>query len=694
MRSLIAIFIFLFSISLFSQRTFIGHVVDEKGEGLIGAHVYLLNNWRKGAITDIDGKYQLEIGPDDENDSLIVSYVGFEERLIPMQAGTRIELIAIETLVETVVVTAKPLIAEEFKYLEIKKLDIYTNPAAKADPILAVNSLPSATTTDESANISLRGSSPLETGVFMNNVPIYDGVRYSQLNGIGTFSIFNTAIIKGVTVFPGNPPLEFGNVTSGIIAMETDDLVLDGNANSLSISLASIGYSREQKINDRQSLKLFTNWQLSSPIKMVNESALEDIKSFNSNDFGLYWYGSNNWINWKILGYGVNEGYEFNFQHPSFSGIFDQEKQRGFLISSFEKQVGNGTISINKGLSASQGDYTYSNVAFNVQKKDLFLSANYLLTRNKFNLKTGMSYDYRHSSIDGNFHELSYALNTNHPTFDLSNGIGLKVLEGYSYLKYLASDKIAIGVGIRKNIAIDEIPDYLSSQGNISYSDDGWTITMGVGKYHKNSLVENTGAPFQSESVQKSIDIKRDINGLEVALSLFDKNGTLNKEKYTSRGIEVFTSYLFASKINTSASITLLDASNEGEIYAYDLSYFFRGNISYSPGRFWTIETTIVTRQGSTISEVTSANYDENLDVYIPNYSEGSFRLAHYSNIGLSVSKVFTISEKLNIIAFASVNNILDRKNQRGFEYNVDYTQRENSLFSLRTGYFGAVINF
>ena len=91
MRSLIAIFIFLFSISLFSQRTFIGHVVDEKGEGLIGAHVYLLNNWRKGAITDIDGKYQLEIGPDDENDSLIVSYVGFEERLIPMQAGTRIE---------------------------------------------------------------------------------------------------------------------------------------------------------------------------------------------------------------------------------------------------------------------------------------------------------------------------------------------------------------------------------------------------------------------------------------------------------------------------------------------------------------------------------------------------------------------------------------------------------------------------
>lgn len=694
MKFIVTILLLFVTCISYSQQKVIGRVVDDEGEGLIGAHVYLLNNWRKGTITNIDGQFSLELTRVDLKDSLIVSYVGFQEIVLPVSNNLTIELKAIETLVETVVVTAKPLIAEEFKYMEIRKLEIYTNPAAKADPILAVNSLPSSTTTDESANISLRGSSPLETGVFLNNVPIYDGVRYSQLNGIGTFSIFNTAIIKGVTVFPGNPPLEFGNVTSGIIAMETDDLVLDGNANSLVVSLASIGYSREQKLNEKQSLKLFTNWQLSGPIKSLNERALEDIKSFTSNDIGLYWYGNNKIVNWKVLGYAVTEGYEFNFEHPSFAGVFDQDKHRSFLISTIEKPIGNGSISINKGMSYSIGDYRYSNVAFNVKKRDVFLGANYLKTFSKFSMKAGISYDYRFSTIDGNFHEFGYALNENHPTLELEEGVHLKVIEGFGYFKYLISDKIALGVGLRKNIPTNGIGSYLSHQSNISYTNDEWTITLGAGAYNKNGLVENTGEPFESESLQKSIDIKRKQNGLEIALSLFDKQGNINAEKYIAKGAELFANYVFSNKLTASTSLTLLDASSNQEVYTYDLSYFIRGNISYSPGRFWTIESTIVSRQGNNFREVVSANYDNALDVFQPNFAEKPIRLSSYANVGLSVSKIFSISEKMNVIAFMSVNNLFDRANEQSFEYNFDYSEAGLSLYSQRTGYIGAVINF
>lgn len=682
--------------SIFSQEIVQGLVVDAaSGEGLIGAHVYLIKNWRKGAITDVDGRFSLALDEADKQDSLIVSYVGFSERVVPISTGRlTIKLKEIELAGETVVVTAKPLIAEEFKYMEIRKLDIYTNPAAMADPILAVNSLPSSTTTDESANISLRGSSPLETGVFMNNVPIYDAVRYSQLNGIGTFSIFNTAIIKGVTVFPGNPPLEFGNVTSGIISMQTDDRILDGNSNSLSVSLASIGYSREQKINDKQSLKLFTNWQPSGPIKLLNEEALEDIKSFTSNDLGLYWYGASDLARWKVLSYSVTEGYQFNFEHPSFNGIFDQKKQRSFLISSLEKPIGRGTLSFNNGMSYSNGDYGYSNVAFNVQKKDLFIGTNYLLSKPKYSLKTGVSYDYRFSTIDGNFHEFGYALNTNHPTVDVSDEVHIKVLEGFAYFKYFIADNIAFGAGARKNIPFDDMKSYLSGQGNVSYTDDVWTITLGAGTYHKNGLMENTGEPFYSESQQQSIDVKRKQNGLEVALSLFNKEGVINEVSYTAKGSEIFANYRFSSKLNASGSFTFLDAKSEREGYTYDLSYFVRGNLSYSPGRFWTIESTIVAREGSLISEVTSANFNSVLDVFEPQYADRPMRLTPYSNVGIAVSKIFTLSEKMNIIAFASLNNVFDRANVRSYEYNFDYSEQGQSLYSQRTGYLGAVINF
>ncbi len=695
MKTAFSILLLFISSSLFSQYAASGRIVDSKSkEGLIGAHVYLLKNWRKGAITDVEGRFSLDLEKADMEDSLIVSYVGFREQIVPVSTTMNIELIEIQTVGETVVVTAKPLIAEEFKYMEIKKIDIYTNPAAKADPILAVNSLPSATTTDESANISLRGSSPLETGVFMNNVPIYDAVRYSQLNGIGTFSIFNTAIIKGVTVFPGNPPLEFGNVTSGIIAMETDDRVLDGNSNSLVVSLANIGYSREQKLNDKQSFKLFTNWQPSGPIKLLNEEALEDIESFTSNDLGLYWYGNGSLVSWKVLSYSVTEGYQFNFRHPSFKGIFDQRKQRTFVISTIEKPIGKGSLSVNNGMSYSNGDYTYSNVAFNVKKRDFFIGANYLLSKTRYSLKTGVSYDSRFSTVLGNFHEFGYALNTNHPTIDLDEEAHVKVLEGYSYFKYFVSDRIAFGAGLRKNIPTDDIAGYLSRQANVSYSDEEWTVTLGTGVYHKNGLMENTGEPFDSESTQQSIDIKRNKNGLELAVSLFDKTGAIDKVKYTARGAEFFTNYRLSSKLSASGSFTFLDAESTQDRYTYDLSYFIRGNISYSPGRFWTIESTIVAREGTTLSEVTSANYDGTLDAFEPSYSEQPIRLAPYSNVGVSVSKIFTISEKMNIIAFASLNNVFDRANVRSFEYNADYSERELNLFSQRTGYLGAVINF
>ncbi|MEQ9413068.1 MAG: carboxypeptidase-like regulatory domain-containing protein, partial [Cyclobacteriaceae bacterium] len=201
-----------------SAQNITGLVIDGSGEALPGANVFHKHNPSIGTTTDPDGKFTLLAN---KGDTLLVRFIGFKESQLvistPINYSIRLE--ADKKQMEEVVVKAERLIAEEFTQKKIKKLEIYTNPSAKADPILAVSSSPSATTTDESANISLRGSSPAETGIFLNSVPINDAVRYSQLNGIGTFSIFNTALIKEVLVFPGNPPLEFGNTTSGLIAL-------------------------------------------------------------------------------------------------------------------------------------------------------------------------------------------------------------------------------------------------------------------------------------------------------------------------------------------------------------------------------------------------------------------------------------------------------------------------------------------
>ncbi|MEQ9402733.1 MAG: carboxypeptidase-like regulatory domain-containing protein [Cyclobacteriaceae bacterium] len=682
------------SFILSGQNLITGKVVDmESGEGLIGAHVYLLRDWRKGTTTGMNGNFELATAFS-SLDSLVVSFIGFQEALVPVSSAGFIRLKAFEMEGAEVVITAKPLIAEEFKYLKINKLDIYTNPAAKADPVLAVNSLPAATTTDESANISLRGSSPIETGIFLNNVPVYDAVRYSQLNGIGTFSIFNTAIVKDVVVFPGNPPLEFGNTTSGIISLTTDDLVVDESINSAVISLASIGFTREQKLTDNQSLKLFSNWQPSGAIKALNEASLEQIKSFESGDLGIYWYGSNQRFTWKVMNYSVIEGYAFNFRHPSFEGVFDQKKRRSFLVTSVEKSLGNGSLSLNNGLSSSHSEFAYSNVDFEVDKEDLFGGVNYLLSNSTFSLKTGVSYDVRSSKVNGSFHEFFYALGPEHPTNSLDEGAVVKTLEGFAYFKYYPSDQWVIGSGLRKNIPLDG-DSYLSRQINIAWSALPWSVLVGAGTYHKNGLLENSGEPFVSRSEQISADIKYEEQHYQLALSLFNKKSKVDSGGYDVRGMELLFDYQLSSKVQFSTSLTWLDASSgDIEIYEFDLDYFIRGNLTWQPGRFWTFESTLLTRDGTLYYPISSAEFENPLMVYRPDFSDVTSRLPSYFNLSISVSKMLPISEKMNVIIFASMGNVLNTSNIRSYDYNFDYSVASPSLFSQRTGYMGVVISF
>ena len=277
-----------------------------------------------------------------QGDSLVVSFIGYQETIHVVNGNSNVVIHLQESSMNMteIVVTAEKLVAEEFTYRKVKKLDIYLNPSAKADPLLAVNSLPSSTTLDESANISFRGSGPGETGIFFNNVPLYDAIRFSQLNGIGTFSIFNTSIVDEMLVFPGNPPLEYGNTTSGLIAIKTSEEIPEKAEYSATITLASYGISSTRPLSDKTAFTLFSNYQPSGIIKALNGEALEDILKFNSADLGLNFLKRlDDNTTFKVFNYSLLEGYDFRYQAATFDGTFEQRKKRNFTVTNFRKKT-------------------------------------------------------------------------------------------------------------------------------------------------------------------------------------------------------------------------------------------------------------------------------------------------------------------------------------------------------------------
>lgn len=223
MKSILILFLFL-SVTSLAQSSLKGVVKDKKGKPVFAANVYLKSSHQKGEITGFNGKFSLQIS--NKKDTLIVSFIGFQTKKIPLASiNLNKQLVVIlkktSQSLNEVIISAQDPISKHFSVVKMKKLDIYLNPVSQGDPLKAITILPASTTTDETGNVSLRGSSADRSRVILNGVPIYNPVRASQLNNQGFFSLFNPEIIDEMYVYASNPPLTYGNTSAGLVQIQT-----------------------------------------------------------------------------------------------------------------------------------------------------------------------------------------------------------------------------------------------------------------------------------------------------------------------------------------------------------------------------------------------------------------------------------------------------------------------------------------
>ena len=71
------------------QLTVTGKVIDAEGLEVIGGTVRVKGKAAVGTITDIDGKYSLQVGP---KDVLVFSYIGYVTQEIPVKGRKVIDV--------------------------------------------------------------------------------------------------------------------------------------------------------------------------------------------------------------------------------------------------------------------------------------------------------------------------------------------------------------------------------------------------------------------------------------------------------------------------------------------------------------------------------------------------------------------------------------------------------------------------
>ncbi len=682
---------------------------QETGEPLFGVNVYPIDDMRAGLSSNLNGEVFIEAVLLDEYASWRVSYIGYDQLTLTNQqlmSLSKLVLGSTSTKLADIVVTADRMAAEEFTIKKMDQLQIYQNPTAKADPVLAVNSMPASTTTDESANISLRGSSPLETGIMFNNVPIYNAVKFSNLNGIGTFSIFNTAIVDQVNVFPGNPPLEYGNVSSGLIAIETLNKVPEQSQTSAILSLASFGLTHSRALGNKAAISVFSNYQPSGIIKALNPAALEEIPYFKSLDVGVNFHAQLG-SHWKIKSftYYLEEDYEFAFRSPSFIGPFHQSTRRMFTINNLYYQAGDHLLSLNTGININETRFRFSQFDIQQPGRDQFVSINYHYSKNDWELKGGLSLDHQSFDFEGVFPRYDYAYDEQHPADSGRFDTSLEIAELYLYGKRSFSDRLIIGLGYRKNLQRVGGRDYHSAQVNAFYKFNEKTeLIAGVGQYNRHTIDRRTFLPLGFQSRQLSLDLHWKGRKWIRQFSVYYKTSDLtvadgiNRPRQQLLGTELFGSVKLNSRLSAQASLALLTNLDEqptfSQLQGTTVNYFLRGELSQTLGVGWTLNMIALIREGTYYAEISGSEIDENLNVYVPAFNEEPGQFSAYQNVSISASKLHPISDKLAAVYFVSLNNIFDHKNERGLIYNEDYSQSEASYFSRRLIYFGVSLNF
>lgn len=198
-RLILSLAVMFFALDVSAQTTIRGHVIDDTGEGVIGATV-TVKGTQGGTVTDIDGNYSINCQP---GAMLVVSYIGLNPQEVAAKDGMEVHLTEdVALLNEVVVVGYGSLAKKEISSSVVQINKDQFNQGAASDPMALiagkVSGLNVASTADANPNamtdFQVRGAGSLKA----SNGPliVIDGIAGGDLRNIATQDVESITVLK------------------------------------------------------------------------------------------------------------------------------------------------------------------------------------------------------------------------------------------------------------------------------------------------------------------------------------------------------------------------------------------------------------------------------------------------------------------------------------------------------------------
>ncbi len=247
--------------SSFGQKNFSGKIIEEEsGEPLPFATI-IISGSVKGTVTNVDGFFSL-FGIRSDTLTLLISYVGYESAVVPVNINEQQELLIITLRPLSAQLQEVVISANAYKIMSAssgvsvasvspRQLSLLPN-IGEIDIFRSLQLLPGVSGTNESSSgLYVRGGTPDQNLVLLDGMTMYKVDHF-----YGFFSAFNANAIKDVQLFKGAFPAKYGGRLASVVDMTGKTGSFENFRGAVNLNLLSIGASFEIPLSNKFSLLL------------------------------------------------------------------------------------------------------------------------------------------------------------------------------------------------------------------------------------------------------------------------------------------------------------------------------------------------------------------------------------------------------------------------------------------------------
>lgn len=674
MKSIVQIFIFILSYSIFGQTTINGKVEDEKGRPIASANVFIVGTY-DGAISDETGSFSFtttEIG----TQKLQISFLSYETINYDFEVSnyqpTTFKLKESIGSLDAVVISAGTFKAgDNSKITALKPLDIVTTAGSAGNIIAALETLPGTQTVGESGRLFVRGGESDETQTYV------DGIRVAQpygatANNIPTRGRFSPFLFKGITFSTGGYSAEYGDALSSVLLLNTIDEP-EQNQTDISIMTVGVGLGKTKKW-EKSSFSINTSYINLAPYQLIVPQHIDwnkPVQAISGESVFRYKFKSGLL---KIYGAFDYSTFDLNQKDINFDDKirFDLQNSNFYMNTSYKGNLTDYT-QIQTGLSFG---YSKNNIGISddkVANNERALHYKIKLRQsfsNRFKLNIGA--EMFHTNFDEDF--------TDFGTNTFGYGYQNNVVAFFSEAEIFLSKNVAFNLGLRSSNA--SIVDKFTLEPRLSFAykvSENSQFSMAYGNFNQtakadylkfanhldyestshyilNYMYNKSGKMFRAEAYFKDYDnlVKYDGTQPDYA-SNYDNEGF-----GYAKGLDLFWRDSKTIKnLDYWISYSLIDSERDYKNYESQVTPSFIANHNFSiVTKYWVDK--LKSQIGVTYSFNSGRPYDN------PNVTEFmNEKTKSYNNVSLSWA--YLLSQQK--ILYFSVSNVAGSSNVFGYQY-------------------------